>query len=231
MFTGIVEGTGTVVAATDDEGGRRLRIAADGLDDLHHGQSISVSGVCLTVESFGHDAADELAADAAAHRPADATDWFEVFLASETVEKTYLGDVQAGDAVNVERALAADGRFDGHVVQGHVDDTTAVTGIERVGDDWYFEFDLPADLARYVVQKGSITLDGISLTVADRRESDFAVAIIPTTYELTTLSEKEVGDPVHVEVDVIAKYVENMLDGYRERIVEDDAEVSPAPTQ
>jgi riboflavin synthase len=231
MFTGIVEGTGTVVAATDDEGGRRLRIAADGLDDLHHGQSISVSGVCLTVESFGHDAADELAADAAAHRPADATDWFEVFLASETVEKTYLGDVQAGDAVNVERALAADGRFDGHVVQGHVDDTTTVTGIERVGDDWYFEFDLPADLARYVVQKGSVTLDGISLTVADRRESDFAVAIIPTTYDLTTLSEKEVGDPVHVEVDVIAKYVENMLDGYRERIVEDDAEVSPAPTQ
>jgi riboflavin synthase len=240
MFTGIVEGTGTVVAATDDAGGRRLRIAAEGLDDLHHGQSISVSGVCLTVEAFGHDAPDELspaatdALDAAAH-PADATDWFEVFLASETVAKTYLGDVEPGDAVNVERALAADGRFDGHVVQGHVDDTTEVTGIERVGDDWYFAFDLPADLARYVVQKGSITLDGISLTVADRRESDFAVAIIPTTYELTTLSAKEVGDPVHVEVDVIAKYVENMLDGYRERIVEDDAEVadevSPAPTQ
>ena len=228
MFTGIVEGTGTVVAATDDAGGRRLRIAAEGLDDLHHGQSISVSGVCLTVEAFGHDAPDELAADAAAHLPADATDWFEVFLASETVAKTYLGDVAAGDAVNVERALAADGRFDGHVVQGHVDDTTEVTGIERVGDDWYFEFDLPADLARYVVQKGSITLDGISLTVADRRESDFAVAIIPTTYELTTLSAKEVGDPVHVEVDVIAKYVENMLDGYRERIVD---EASPAPTQ
>ncbi|MFC5368366.1 riboflavin synthase [Salinirubrum litoreum] len=227
MFTGIVEGTGTVVTATDDEGGRRLRIAADGLDDLHHGQSISVSGVCLTVERFGHDAENDL--------PADASDWFEVFLAGETVAKTYLGDVQAGDTVNVERALAADGRFDGHVVQGHVDGTTEVTEIERVGDDWYFEFDLPTDLARYVVQKGSITLDGISLTVADRRESGFAVAIIPTTYELTTLSEKSVGDPVHVEVDVIAKYVENMIEGYRERIVEDDVETaeeaSPAPTQ
>ena len=235
MFTGIVEGTGTVVTATDDESGRRLRIASDGLDDLHHGQSISVSGVCLTVEDFGHDAERDLSADAAAHRPADATDWFEVFLATETVAKTYLGDVEAGDPVNVERALAADGRFDGHVVQGHVDDTTEVTGIERVGDDWYFEFDLPAELARYVVQKGSVTLDGISLTVADRREDDFAVAIIPTTYELTTLSAKSVGDPVHVEVDVIAKYVENMLDGYRERVVERESasadEPSPAPTQ
>jgi riboflavin synthase len=235
MFTGIVEGTGTVVTATDDEGGRRLRIAAADLDDLHHGQSISVSGVCLTVESFGHDAETDLSADATAHLSADGTDWFEVFLAGETVAKTYLGDVEPGDTVNVERALAADGRFDGHVVQGHVDGTTEVTAIERVGDDWYFEFDLPAELARYVVQKGSITLDGISLTVADRRESDFAVAIIPTTYELTTLSEKSVGDPVHVEVDVIAKYVENMLEGYRERIAESDPEsadeVSPAPTQ
>lgn len=142
-----------------------------------------------------------------------------MFLAAETIEKTYLGDAVEGDRVNLERALAADDRFDGHIVQGHVDGTTTVTNVERVGDDWFFEFDLPESLANYVVQKGSVCLDGISLTVADRREGTFAVAIIPTTYDLTTLSEKAVGDPIHVEVDVVAKYVESMLDGYAERLV------------
>jgi riboflavin synthase len=200
MFTGIVEGAGEIVGVTDTEGGRRLRIRTDvPFDDLHHGQSIAVSGVCLTVEGFGDD-------------------WFDVFLAAETVEKTYLGDVEEGDRVNLERALAASDRFDGHIVQGHVDGTTTVTGIEQVGDDWFFEFDLPDPLARYVVQKGSVCLDGISLTVADRRDDSFAVAIIPTTYDLTTLSEKDVGDSVHVEVDVVAKYVESMLDGYVDRL-------------
>ncbi|WP_253738222.1 riboflavin synthase [Halohasta salina] len=203
MFTGIVETAGEVVGVEADEDGRRLRIRASDLDDLHHGQSISVSGVCLTVEAFGED---------------DDADWFEVFLASETVEKTYLGEVAVGDAVNVERAMAADGRFDGHVVQGHVDTVTTITGIEEVGEDWRFAFELPADHGQYVVDKGSICLDGISLTVAalDREAGRFEVAIIPTTYEQTTLREKAVGDPVHVEVDVIAKYVENMVDGYRE---------------
>ncbi|AHZ22479.1 riboflavin synthase [Haloferax mediterranei ATCC 33500] len=201
MFTGIVEGSGEIVGVTDTEGGRRLRIRTDlAFDDLHHGQSIAVSGVCLTVEEFGDD-------------------WFEVFLATETVEKTYLGEVSEGDRVNLERALAADDRFDGHIVQGHVDGTTTVTNVERVGDDWFFEFDLPESLSNYVVQKGSVCLDGISLTVADRREDSFTVAIIPTTYDLTTLSEKDVGDPIHVEVDVIAKYVESMLEGYTERLL------------
>ena len=148
MFTGIVETTGTVVETSDDEGGRRLRIEVDeagatehtasegaqaapepggvddsdggvSYDDLHHGQSIAVNGVCLTVEAFRTDPSPQ----------------FEVFLASETVEKTYLGAVEAGDRVNLERALAADGRFDGHLVQGHVDTTTEVTAVERVGDD------------------------------------------------------------------------------------------------
>ncbi len=203
MFTGIVETAGEIVAVTEDAGGRRLRIQATGLDDLHHGQSISVSGVCLTVEDFGSD--DE----------ASPAHWFTVFLAAETVEKTYLGEVAVGDRVNIERAMAADGRFDGHVVQGHVDTVTTVRAVEQVGDDWRFRFDLPAEHSQYVVDKGSICLDGISLTVAsiDRAADRFEVAIIPTTYELTTLSEKAAGDPVHVEVDVIAKYVENMLDG------------------
>ena len=202
MFTGIVEDTGTVRERTETEGGIRLRIAVDGFDDLHHGQSISVSGVCLTVEAYG------------AEGDASDGDWFEVFLASETVEKTYLGEVAEGDPVNVERAMPADGRFDGHVVQGHVDTVAEVTAIERVGEDWRFTFSIPEGHGDYLVDKGSVTLDGISLTVAEKREAAFDVAIIPTTYDLTTLSAKSVGDPVHLEVDVIAKYVENMVDGY-----------------
>ncbi|WP_323191610.1 riboflavin synthase [Halostella sp. PRR32] len=198
MFTGIVEETGEVVAAESAEGGLRLRIAS-GFDELEHGQSISVSGACLTVEEFG-DGEDG--------------QWFDVFLAEETRAKTYLGEVTVGDRVNLERALRADDRLDGHFVQGHVDATTEVVDVLAVGDDWEFEFALPPGQAQYVVDKGSVSLDGISLTVADRGEETFTVAIIPTTYEETTLSEKEPGDPVHVEVDVIAKYAEQLVDGY-----------------
>ncbi|MFU8868760.1 riboflavin synthase [Natronococcus sp.] len=196
MFTGIVEETGTIAARSRTEDGLRLRIGADEVArGLEHGQSISVSGVCLTVERFEEDA------------------WFEVFLASETVERTYLGDLEEGEAVNVERAMPADGRFDGHVVQGHVDAVATVSRVESVDEDWFFEFELPAGYERYVVEKGSITLDGISLTVADLADDGtVTVAIIPTTYELTTLSEKAVGDPVHLEVDVLAKYVERLLE-------------------
>jgi riboflavin synthase len=195
MFTGIVEETGAVRRAVDEAGGRRLRIAAP-YDDLRHGQSVAVSGACLTVEAYGDG-------------------WFEVFLASETVDRTYLGDVREGDAVNLERAMRADGRFDGHLVQGHVDATAEVSAVESVGDDWRFEFSLPESVARYVVEKGSVAVDGISLTVASRDDDAFAVAVIPTTYDLTTLSAKSVGDPVHLEVDVVAKYVERLVEGYR----------------
>ena len=198
MFTGIVERTGEITDVRENEGGRRLTVAASGLDDLHHGQSISVSGVCLTVEEFDVEEG-----------------WFEVFLAAETVEKTYLGELTVGDAVNVERALPADGRFDGHVVQGHVDTTATVESIEQVGEDWRYTFSLPAETSQYVVEKGSIAVDGISLTVAARDEESFEVAIIPATREITTLSGKSTGDPVHLEVDVMAKYVERMTSGYR----------------
>ncbi len=195
MFTGIVEETGAVRRVNDEAGGRRLRIGTS-FDGLRDGQSVSVSGACLTVEDAGDG-------------------WFDVFLASETVDRTYLGDVTEGDAVNLERALRADGRFDGHLVQGHVDATAEVTAVEKVGDDWLFEFSLPDSVGRYVVEKGSVAVDGISLTVATRDTGGFAVAVIPTTYDLTTLSEKGPGDPVHLEVDVVAKYVERLVDGYR----------------
>ncbi|QIO21775.1 riboflavin synthase [Haloarcula sp. JP-L23] len=191
MFTGIVETTGAVQAVVDDEGGRRVRIGAP-FEGLDHGQSISVSGTCLTVENVSDG------------------EWFEVFLARETLARTYFDDLSGGDAVNLERAMPADGRFDGHIVQGHVDATAEIVGIEREGDDWTFTFSLPESQRDYLVEKGSITVDGISLTVADRREDAFDVAIIPTTYAETTLSEKSVGDPVHLEVDVVAKYVEQL---------------------
>lgn len=197
MFTGIVEETGEIVARERTDDGLRLRIGADEVaTGLEHGQSISVSGACLTVERYTDG------------------EWFEVFLATETVERTYLGDLAEGDAVNLERAMPADGRFDGHVVQGHVDAVATVTDVESVDDDWFFEFELPEGYDRYVVEKGSITLDGISLTVADldAENGRVTVAIIPTTYELTTLSEKTPGDPIHLEVDVLAKYVERLLE-------------------
>lgn len=193
MFTGIVEETGEILGVDEEDGGRRLRIGTT-FEDLTEGQSISVSGACLTVEDFVDGES------------------FSVFLAEETVAKTYLGGVGVGDSVNLERAMPADGRFDGHFVQGHVDGTAEVEAIEQVGDDWRFTFSLPAAQQRYIVPKGSITVDGISLTVADLAEDRFTVAIIPETYDVTTLSEKADGDPVHLEVDVVAKYVENMVD-------------------
>jgi riboflavin synthase len=192
VFTGIVEETGNVKTVEDADGGRRLQVATT-FEDLTEGQSISVSGACLTVEEVGEDC-------------------FSVFLAEETLTRTGLDEIEAGEGVNLERAMPADGRFDGHVVQGHVDATAEILAIERLGDDWEFAFSLPASIERYVVEKGSITVDGISLTVAERGDEEFSVAIIPTTYEATTLGTKEAGETVHLEVDVIAKYVERMLE-------------------
>ncbi|MDY6764621.1 MAG: riboflavin synthase [Halobacteria archaeon] len=198
MFTGIVEETGQVEGVTKTDDGIRLRISGNTVtQDLKHGQSINVSGACLTVERFEDN-------------------WFEVFLASETVERTYLGSLNESDPINLERSLRADGRFDGHIVQGHVDTTTEIVGIEQVGEDWEFEFSLPEGHRAYIAEKGSIAIDGISLTVAGVSEDTFRIAIIPTTYELTNLSEKSVGDPVNLEVDVVAKYVESIARRYVE---------------
>ena len=199
MFTGIVEETGEVTFVEDGPEGRRFGVSASFCDELEHGQSVAISGACLTVEGVTTDGGDE----------------FGLFCSEETLERTYLGGLEPGDPVNLERALPADGRFDGHFVQGHVDGVAEVTEIEQVGDDWTFGFSLPDDLAPYVVEKGSIGVDGISLTVAELREGSFSTAIIPATYDLTTLSAKAVGDPVHLEVDVVAKYVESLTDGYR----------------
>ncbi len=191
MFTGIVEGTGTIAERTETDAGLRLQIESDMLTDLTEGQSIAISGVCLTVENAGDG-------------------WMETFLAEETRAVTYLGTLERGAHVNLERAMPADGRFDGHIVQGHVDGVTEITAIEQLGDDWRFTFKRPTE-DQYLVSKGSIALDGISLTIAALRPDTFEIAIIPETYELTSLSAKTVGDQVHLEYDVIAKYVERML--------------------
>ena len=195
MFTGIVEETGAVRGREEADDGVRLRLGTT-FGDLDVGQSVSVSGVCLTVEDFGESEEGR---------------WFDVFLAEETRERTYLGALRPGDAVNLERAMPADWRFDGHLVQGHVDGTGEVRALESVGEDWRLRVAVHDDLRRYVVEKGSLAIDGISLTVAGVAAGVVDVAIIPETYRLTTLSPKTAGDPVHLEVDVIAKYVESML--------------------
>ncbi len=196
MFTGIIEEVGEVRDVMLDSGGSRVQVACSFVDQLQEGQSVSVSGVCLTVESTG-------------------TSWFEVFLSRETREKTSFGDISVGERVNLERAMSVGGRFDGHFVQGHVDTVTEVVGVSSVGDDWEFVFRLPDGIARYVVEKGSVAVDGISLTVASVNEDSFRVAVIPTTWEETGLSEKQEGDAVNLEVDVIAKYVERLVAGYQ----------------
>ena len=194
MFTGIVETTGEVRDVRDEESGRRIRLETD-LAGLTYGDSIAVDGTCLTVESVDGGV--------------------ELFCSTETLDRTTLSAVESGDALNLERALAADGRLDGHFVQGHVDATAELIDVEQVGEDWAFTFSLPEEVGRYVVEKGSITVDGISLTVADLDEDSFSVAVIPATYDLTTMNEMEPGDGVNIEVDVIAKYVERLLDGHR----------------
>ncbi|MFC7059302.1 riboflavin synthase [Halovenus salina] len=188
MYTGIVETTGQIRDVTQFESGCRLRIAADtaGLDP---DDSISISGVCLTAESVGDG-------------------WFEAFLSAETVERTYLDELEPDEDVNVETPMPAEGRFDGHVVKGTVDTVTEITDIETLGEDWRFEFSVPDGHEQYLVEKGPVALDGMSLTVADLGEETFSVAVVPTTYEVTTLSEKQIGDPVHFEADILAKYAE-----------------------
>lgn len=193
MFTGIVEELGTVVAL--DRGADSARLTLRGplvTEDAAHGASIAVNGVCLTVVEHGDGE-------------------FTVDVMAETLRRSSLGALAPGDRVNLERAMAASSRFGGHVVQGHVDGTTTITAREP-GERWeVVRFGLPADLAPYLVEKGSVTVDGVSLTVVDVTDGSFSVSLIPTTLDLTTLGHKAVGDPVNLEVDVLAKYVERLL--------------------
>ncbi len=187
MFTGIVEELGRV-ARRD---GGRLRISATTvLDDIELGASIAVNGACLTVVGWDDG-------------------WWEADVVDETFSRTSLGALAAGDPVNLERPVRVADRLGGHLVQGHVD---AVGTIVSPAPD--LRVSVPAALLRYIVEKGSITVDGVSLTVAAVHADGFSVAVIPHTAAVTTLGHKGAGDPVNIELDVVAKYVESLLGGH-----------------
>ncbi len=193
MFTGIVEELGEVSALTELGDSVRLTVRGPAVvADARHGDSIAVNGVCLTVVT-----ADD--------------EGFTADVMRETLDRSCLGALAVGDRVNLERPVRLDGRLGGHLVQGHVDGTGRIEAREP-SEHWELvRVSLPGDLARYVVHKGSITVDGVSLTVASVTDDSFTVSLIPTTLEITTLGRKQVGDPVNLEVDVVAKYVERLL--------------------
>jgi riboflavin synthase len=193
MFTGIIEEVGEIEATDDRSDFRTIRVRARGvLEGIQAGSSIAVNGVCLTVRSFD-------------------TKGFSAELSRETLNRTTMEDLSTGAAVNLERPMRADGRFGGHIVQGHVDGIGCIRGFDRVGDNWNLEIDFPESAASYVVEKGSIAVDGISLTVASVHGNVFRAAIIPHTLENTNLKRARCGDRVNLEFDIIAKYVERMM--------------------
>jgi riboflavin synthase len=195
MFTGIVEELGQITAVTSlPDDALRLTIRGPVVTaDAEHGDSIAVNGVCLTV--------------------VEVTDGsFTADVMRETLNRSSLRGAAEGVSVNLERAVRVDARLGGHIVQGHVDGTGEVVS-RTPSDNWeVVRFSLPSSLARYVVEKGSITVDGVSLTVTDVSDGSFGVSLIPTTLAATTLGSRQVGDTVNLEVDVLAKYVERLLD-------------------
>ena len=204
MFTGIVEEVGTLLVREDQSDAARLLIRARKvLEDVALGDSISDNGVCLTVTDVRRDQGEST---------------WSTDVMGETLRRSSLGKAQAGDPVNLERAVSAHTRLGGHIVQGHVDGVGSVL-VRTPGEHWeVVRIALPPQLARYVVEKGSVCVDGVSLTVsavsaADDPEPWFEVSLIPTTLRETTLGSRAPGEPVNLEVDVIAKYVERLLEG------------------
>lgn len=194
MYTGIVETAGTVADVSDAGEGLRLVLEAeDVFEGLEVGDSISVSGVCLTAEEVRDGK-------------------IECFAAEETIERSWFDDVSEGDLVNLERPLRPDDRMGGHMVEGHIETSVAIREFEELEEGWNLTLDKPTDVAQYVVEKGYITLEGMSLTVTDVSDETFSVTIIPETYSISNLSSKEVGDEVNIETDVVARYVESITE-------------------
>ncbi|MFZ1218706.1 MAG: riboflavin synthase [Chthoniobacterales bacterium] len=193
MFTGLIEEVGTVLAMEKNPHGAKLAISAAGLiGKLQLGESIAVNGCCLTVAACREN---ELVFD----------------LLEETVQRTNLKTLRRDDRVNLERALAADGRRGGHFVQGHVDCEGRILNLAEAGADWRLAVEFPTEFAKYVVEKGSVAVNGISLTIAEVSQKSFAVWIIPHTKAQTNLATARPGDMVNLEFDLIAKYVERMV--------------------
>ncbi len=197
MFTGIIEDLGEVVQIRDAGDFRTIDIAGHHVfDDLRIGSSIAVNGVCLTVRSISSPA-------------------FSADMSRETLDRTSLGKLSKGTPVNLERPMRADSRFGGHIVQGHVDGVGRIRRFDREADAWNLEVEYPESGSSYIVEKGSIAVDGISLTIASLQAPRiFSVAIIPHTFENTNLKAAKRDDPVNLEFDVVAKYIENLLKPY-----------------
>ena len=192
MFTGIIEEIGTVRRIEHGATGARLTIQAKTvLEDTRIGDSIATNGVCLTVVSMTGDS-------------------FSADVMAESLRRSSLGSLQGGSPVNLERAMAANGRFGGHIVSGHIDGTGTIASQKREDNAVWVKIKTPAPLLRYIVEKGSIAIDGVSLTVAAVTDTDFSVSIIPHTGAQTILLGKKPGDPVNLECDVIGKYVEKL---------------------
>ncbi len=195
MFSGIVEMTGTVTAITEANQVWRYRIEAPGLlNDVKQGDSIAVNGVCLTVVAFNES-------------------WFEIEIVPETQRKTNLGYLVVDSQVNLERSITASQRIGGHFVQGHVDAVGEIESLQTEGDAWLLKISLPKSLAIYVVPKGFIAVDGMSLTVIEAAKDYFTLTLIPHTREITTAAEYQIGSVVNLEVDMLGKYVVNYLEG------------------
>ncbi|HAE52914.1 MAG TPA: riboflavin synthase [Ruminococcus sp.] len=193
MFTGIVEEIGTVCEVKRNGNNSYIRIIAEKvLSDVHIGDSIAVNGVCLTVTR--HDG-----------------NIFQADVMNETLSRSSLGSLTNGSKVNLERAMSAEGRFGGHIVSGHIDGTGKITDIKNDGIAIWYTISAKPEIMRYIVEKGSVAIDGISLTVARVTENNFSVSIIPHTAEQTILSLKKIGDIVNLENDIIAKYVEKLI--------------------
>ena len=200
MFTGIVEAVGKIAALDSGRDSVRVTVSSARIaEDVAIGDSVAVSGVCLTVVEI---AAPQLTFEAV----------------YETLRRTTLGQRRVGDLVNLERALKADGRFGGHIVQGHIDGTGRIASIRPVGDSWFVYVEASQELLRYVVNKGSVCVDGISLTVMDADDKAFSLSIIPHTWENTTLKDRRAGDSVNIETDIVGKYVEKLMGGWAPEI-------------
>ena len=194
MFTGIIEELGKIAAVENHAAGARIVVAAEVVtSDIHNGDSIAVNGVCLTAVDVS---------------PAS----FAVDVSPETIERTTLGDLKIGSPVNLERAVTPATRLGGHIVQGHVDGRGTFLSAVQQGDFWTVRIGFPPEMAKYLVYKGSVTVEGISLTIASLAEDHFDIAVIPKTWELTNLSTLTPGNAVNLEADIIAKYVERMLE-------------------
>lgn len=192
MFTGLVEETGYVKDVKEAGEGKRIAVGADlASEDVSVGDSISVSGACLTVEEFENHT-------------------LKFFLAEETLKRTWFSDIRKGDKLNFERSLTPQDRMGGHYVQGHVDAVSKVLEVEELEEGWNFTFSIPENISQYIVEKGFIAVEGISLTITEVSQKSFSITIIPETWNVTNLSGKEEGDEVNIEADIMAKYAEKI---------------------